>query len=87
MNPIRRLMQAWRRTRGTVVFSRRRHDPKTEAVELVTYRATPIPDSESYEVHIRVASYFGESETVERWPRAKLERVRTQTVELSAAGC
>lgn len=86
MNPLQRLKQAWIRNAGTIAFSRRTHDPKTETYEVVTYLAEPIPGTDDYDVTVRIVGSGGPSEYKEVWDRERLVRTRERVTALRSSG-
>ena len=80
MRPLRYLQNAWHRFAGTTVFVRRRLDPRTGAWNLVTYRAVPIPGTDDFEVSVRTAGFFGQTESSEIWDAGRLDRLRERVV-------
>lgn len=86
MNPFKYLKSAWEKTRGTVVFSRRYRDPKTDAFEVITYVAIPIPGTGNYDVAVTVTGFYGQSESKETWSEQKLAEVRERVADLIAHG-
>jgi hypothetical protein len=70
-----------------VVFVRRRQDARTGAWNLITYRAVPIPGTDDFEVSVRTAGFFGQTESREVWGAARLDRLRERIVTYVRQNC